>query len=224
MVVCDAGHANGPEIEGEDEKVRFRSQGGYMLLIANKEIAEDQEAAVAVMDSGTSLTRRVCRSTLAAEAAHLAEGVEQADWLCVFMAEILDEEPVSMRNWQDAVDRRKRIWCVDAKSVYDYLTKEGTGHARDRRMAIEGALLKEALQREKAVLRWIDGTQNIADILTKIGVDKTYLKHVLNTGIWTLVQHKEAALMKEKKRNARQKKREVVRLKKAAAIEDKPAN
>ena len=219
LVFCGAGHANGPEIEDEDEKARFRSQGGYMLLIANKEIAEGQEAAVAVMDSGTSLTRRVCRSKLAAEAAHLAEGVEQADWLCVFMAEVLDEEPVSMRNWQDAVDRRKRIWCVDARSVYDYLTKEGTGHTKDRRMAIEGALLKEALQREKAVLRWIDGTQNIADILTKIGVDKAYLIHVLSTGMWTLVQQREAARMKEKKRNARLKRRERFRQRKAAITE-----
>eukprot|EP00959_Pyramimonas_sp_CCMP1952_P113554 2373546-Pyramimonas_sp.AAC.1 len=60
---------------------------------------------------------------------------------------------------------------MGAKSVYHYLSKEGSGLSRDKRMAIEGALLKEALRQSNTELRWVDGMQNLSDILTKEGVD-----------------------------------------------------
>jgi len=82
---------------------------------------------------------------------------------------------VDLRNWQATARLTPRFWATDAKSVYDYLTKEGTGKSKDKRMAIEGALLKEALRQDNVTLRWIGGSQNIADVLTKAGVDRTYL-------------------------------------------------
>eukprot|EP00975_Prorocentrum_lima_P043741 9174592-Prorocentrum_lima.AAC.1 len=42
------------------------------------------------------------------------------------------------------------FWATDAKSVFDQLTKVGTGKSKDRRMAIEGALLREALRSPNA--------------------------------------------------------------------------
>ena len=60
-------------------------------------------------------------------------------------------------------------------------------------MAIEGAVLRETLRSPGTALRWIDGSQNRADVLTKLGVDKTYLYKVLREVRWTLVKDPAAA-------------------------------
>ena len=70
-------------------------------------------------------------------------------------------------------------------------------------MAIEGALLKETLRSASTTLRWIDGSQNIADVLTKMGVDKTYLYKVLREAVWCLVQDRAAAAGKARKQAQR---------------------
>ena len=103
-----------------------------------------------------------------------------------------------------------RFWATDAKSVYDYLVKEGTGMSKDKRMAIEGALLRETLREENTTLRWVDGSQNIADVLTKLGVDKTYLYKVMRAAQWSLVQDPAAARAKEAKAKSRSVRREAI--------------
>ena len=71
--------------------------------------------------------------------------------------------------------------------------------SKDKRMAIEGALLKETLRSPFTTLRWIDGSQNIADVLTKLSVDKAYLYKVLRSATWSLVQDPVAAALKQRK-------------------------
>eukprot|EP00975_Prorocentrum_lima_P040266 8456373-Prorocentrum_lima.AAC.1 len=66
-------------------------------------------------------------------------------------------------------------------------------------MAIQGALFREALRLPNAALKWVDGSQNIADALTKRIIDKTYLFKVLREASWTLVQDLAAAAAKKRK-------------------------
>ena len=113
------------------------------------------------------------------------------------------KDRVNLKKWQDFATLTPRFWATDCKSVYDYLTKEGTSKSKDKRMAIEGALLKETLMTSYTTLRWIDGSQNIADVLTKLGVDKTYLYRVLRSAMWSLVQDASAAATKAKKSQQR---------------------
>ena len=42
----------------------------------------------------------------------------------------------------------------------------------DKRMAIEGALLRETVRKLRAFTRWIDGQQKFSNILTKAGAGK----------------------------------------------------
>ena len=51
----------------------------------------------------------------------------------------------------------------------------------------------------KCSLRWIDGSQNIADVLTKLNVDRTYLFRVLREASWSVVQDPAAKAVKKKK-------------------------
>lgn len=93
---------------------------------------------------------------------------------------------------------------TDAKSVFDYLQKDATSTSTDKRMAIEGALLRETVRQPNAKVRWIDGMQNIANVLTKANTDKTVLQEFLRSGMMTLVQTEENRQLKEKKRLQRQ--------------------
>ncbi|CAK0817009.1 unnamed protein product [Prorocentrum cordatum] len=171
----DAGHAIGPE---HDDIERYKSCGGHVVLLTTGGILAGHQAPVAVLDWKSGMTQRVRRSTLAAEAMNVS---------------------VDLLNWQGEVQRFPRFWATGAKSVYDHLTKEGPTKSKDKRMAIEGALLREVLRCEHTHLRWIDGSQNIADVLTKLGVDKVYLYKVLREAKWSLVQDPAAAALKMRK-------------------------
>ena len=142
--------------------------------MTDKAILDDETVPISVLDWKTGMTERVCRSTLAAEARHLANAVEAVDWATVVLQEILKGK-LNLKRWQEAATTTPRFWAMDCKSVYDYLTKEGTSMSKDKRMAIEGALLKETLRSPGTTLHWIDDSQNIADVLTKLAVDKAYL-------------------------------------------------
>mgnify|MGYP000237878708 CR=1 FL=1 len=77
LTVCDSGHANGnPE---SDEIAKYKSVGGHYLIIANAGVLDGEYASCAVLDYRSAMTQRVCRSTLSAEASHLADAVEATD-------------------------------------------------------------------------------------------------------------------------------------------------
>ncbi|CAK0840099.1 unnamed protein product [Prorocentrum cordatum] len=176
-----------------DEIARYKSIGGHFLFIVDHDVLSGKLATAAMMDYSSKSTQRVCRGTLAAEASHLADSLEAGEWLCVLLEEVFNPR-IDLKNWQKIVARRIRVFLTDVKSVHDYLTKEGSGLSRDKRMAIEGALLKEALRQPNATLRRVDGLQNLADILTKEGVDLEYFRHYLRTNQITIQQDLAALL------------------------------
>ena len=206
--------------------MRYRSVGGYFILLAKKEILDGKEARCNIVSFHSGLTKRVCRSTLAAEASHLAEAVEAGDWVSVLLEEALTG-CVDPKNWQDVVHRRSRVYVTDAKSVYDYLQKDGTSTSTDKRMAIEGALLRETVRQPNASVRWIDGMQNIADVLTKAGARKDVLRKYLRDGYLSLTQTEENKRLKEAKRAERSrrnvKKRGVDEQRRAKELQERRA-
>ena len=69
--------------------MRYRSVGGYFILVADKRILQGETVRCNVLCYHSGQTKRVCRSTLAAEASHLAEAVEAEDWVRVLIEEAL---------------------------------------------------------------------------------------------------------------------------------------
>ena len=206
--LADSGHANGtPE---KDNIMKYRSVGGYFLMLANPGILKGESVRANVLAYQSTQTKRVCRSTLAAEAAHLAEAVEHGDWLIVVLAEALYGQ-IDLKNWEKIVEERKRVYVTDARSVYDYLGRDSTSTSSDRRMALEGALLRETVRRRNAEVRWIDGEQNMSNILTKAKADMGVLFEYLREGKLCLTQTEANKRVKEKKRAQRQNRRQVLR-------------
>ena len=206
--LADSGHANGTP--DHNEILRYRSVGGYFILAASPGLLEGQTVRANILACHSGQTKRVCRSTLAAEASHLAEAVESGDWIAVLLEEALVGD-LDLKNWPEIVERRDRIYVTDARSVYDYLQRDSASTSSDKRMAIEGALLRETVRRPRAFARWVDGLQNIGDVLTKATADKTVLKQFMRDGLLSLVQTEENFQIKEKKRLERKNRKQVVR-------------
>ena len=206
--LADSGHANGTP--DHNEVMRYRSVGGYFLLVANPGILEGRTVRANIIGYYSGVTKRVCRSTLAAEASHSAEAVESGDWVTVLLEEALTGE-LDLKNWPEVIARREKVYVTDARSVYDYLQRDANSTSSDKRMAIEGALLRETVRKPKSHVRWVDGQQNLANVLTKAGADKTILHQFLRDGLISLVQTEENRLLKEKKRLERQNRKKVVR-------------
>ncbi|CAE8678310.1 unnamed protein product [Polarella glacialis] len=185
LILADSGHANGAP--SHDDIARYKSVGGYFLVLANPEVLNGKEAA-----------------------SHLAEAIESADWLVVLLEEVMSED-LDLKNWQDVVFRRKRVYVTDSQSVFDYLQREGTSTSSDKHMAIEGALLRETVRQPNAEVRWIDGLQNIADILTESGADMECFRKVLKECLTSLVQTQASADIKEKNRVRRASRKVVVK-------------
>ena len=184
--------------------MRYRSVGGYILMIANPEILQDGYVRANILSFHSGQTKRVCRSTLAAEASHLAEAVEAGDWCACLLEEALSGD-LNLKDWPAIIQRRRRVYVTDARSVFDYLHKDATSTSTDKRMAIEGALLRETVRQPNAEVRWIDGQQNISNVLTKANAEKETLKEFLREGKTTLVQSELNKEVKERKRMQRQR-------------------
>ena len=203
--LSDAGHANGtPE---HDEKVRYRSVGGYFILLANKGILEGKEVRANVLAFNSGQTKRVCRSTLAAEASHLAEAVEAGDWIIVVLEEALTGKvdfaelaggyPTAPADLRYRCPVRFRLFCKRTPPApaptRGWLLKE---HCFARRFAQPGADVK-----------WIDGQQNMSNVLTKSGADKEGLKEFLRDGLIGLTQSEANRRLKAKQQEQRAKRK-----------------
>ena len=80
---------------------------------------QDQGARCNIICFHSGQTKRVCRSTLVAEASHLAEAVEAGDWVTALL-EALNGN-IDLRNWSSVIEKRQRVYVTDAKSVFYYL-------------------------------------------------------------------------------------------------------
>ena len=81
--VCDASHADEYcEQTGEPD----RSQGGRMTILATRSLLDQAECGFHLRACASNTLKRVCRSTLTAEAYQMELGVEAADQLRVAIA------------------------------------------------------------------------------------------------------------------------------------------
>ena len=96
--------------------------------------------------------KRACRSTLATEAARLADPLEASEQLAVCI-EVALKEKLDLKRWQEVVQSRMLFFMTGTKSVDAYINLDGTRLSKDRRMAIEGALLKEGMRQHRTELK-----------------------------------------------------------------------
>ena len=183
--VSDASHGAMP---------KGRSQGGLMVLVADEKIL-DGEAVVNCLMFHSSVIKRVVRSSLAAEVSQAAETMEQTDYVRAMFAEMVDPE-FSLSEWRWSAGKWREILVLDSKTGYDVLN--GISNGEDKRLAIDVAILKEALYEpgSNKWLRWVPGLTIPADGLTK-EYGNAMRDLVLRGGPWSLKDSPAAQKLRE---------------------------
>ena len=183
--VSDASHGAMP---------KGRSQGGLMVLVADERILEG-EAVVNCLMFHSSVIKRVVRSSLAAEVSQAAETMEQADYVRAMFAEMVDPE-FALPEWRWSAGKWREVLVLDSKTGYDVLN--GISNGEDKRLAIDVAILKEALYEpgSNKWLRWVPGMTIPADGLTK-EYGNPMRDLVLKGGPWSLKDSPAAQRLRE---------------------------
>ena len=52
----------------------------------------------------------------------------------------------------------------------------------EKRLMVDLAALREAIERKEIHIRWVSTTEQLADVLTKAGASKLKLMNVISTG------------------------------------------
>ena len=183
--VSDASHGAMP---------KGRSQGRLMVLVADEQVLEG-DAVVNCLMFHSSVIKRVVRSSLAAEVSQAAETMEQADYVRAMFAEMVDPE-FALAEWRWSAGKWKEVLVLDSKTGYDVLN--GISNGEDKRLAIDVAILKEALYEpgSNKWLRWVSGLTIPADGLTK-EYGNPMRDVVLRGGPWSLKDSPAAQKLRE---------------------------
>jgi len=156
VVYSDASYANLPD--------GYSSAGGFVIFL----VGENGNSCPLYWEA--KKIRRVVKSTLAAETLVAAEAVDMAYYLGNMLSQILyDEErklPVEL--------------YVDNHSLYDnvYSVK----NVSEKRLRIDIAILKEMVQCGELKIFWVDSKSQLADVLTKKGVNPMKIAKVFESG------------------------------------------
>ena len=122
-----------------------RSQGARMIFVATPSL---DKGSVHPIAWASNIARRVCRSTIQAEAYTLQAGVEDGDVLRAAVADLFGA--LDLKRWEaSAAKFMRQIWFTDCKSLEETLKNPKCSKHSDKRLSIEIAFLRQDLWRKK---------------------------------------------------------------------------
>ena len=144
------------------------SQGGYMVAMVSRDVAEGQAGHYVVVDWRSWKLQRVARSTLCAESQAASEAADALLYTTTFWNLLwTPQAPVDALETSQMPIRPRLI--VDAKALYDLLVKPEVQAASnsDKRTTIEVLVTQDKLACNKAKTMWVSSELQYADGLTK---------------------------------------------------------
>ena len=143
----------------------LKLQCGFVVTLTLPEILNGDLTHMFVLETYSGSIKRVCRSTLAAESNGFLMGVEAGEYVRALLMEFQHPD--------------EKVLCMtDAKSLESALNKD-CGKPTDKRVRILVAQVKELLGEnnyeddDEAYAHWLDASQILADVLTKVGCERT---------------------------------------------------
>ena len=139
------------------------SQGGHIIFLT------DMHHNSCPIAWRSNRVRRVARSTLAAETLAFADGMDTAQ----YVSQLADETQMLSQS-------SKIIMVTDSRSLFD--ASNTSSQISDRRLRVEMSAIRETKERGEIDIRWINGSGQLADVLTKKGASSYSLLRVLGDG------------------------------------------
>ena len=203
-VITDASFANSG----------FHSQGGHLVVAHEKELAEGELVTANIITWRSGKLQRVVNSTLAAETQSLSRGLGDLLWAMVTLEEFTNgnfeihswpekmkaSEALALASSQSEGLLKESLAIVDAKSLFDYLSKETVGGGQDKRTAIEIQIIRQDLNSIDGSIRWVDHSAMLADGLTKLKGSNAALYRVLGTGKFSIKEEATQMVARQKAR------------------------
>ena len=142
------------------------SQLGYIIFV------QDDSGKCVPVTWASKKIRRVARSSLTAETLAAVETIDSAIVVKRFVEEILftNLPPITL--------------FVDNKSLYD--SAQTTNVISDKRLLIDMSALRQMIEDNELILKWVKSEDQLADVLTKLGANKQKLTDVLSSGCLSL--------------------------------------
>ena len=156
--LSDASHANLPD--------GYSSAGGFIIFL----VGENGKSCPIAWEA--KKIRRVVKSTLAAETLAMSDAVDVSYYLGRMLSEILfgvmDDNVIPIVSY------------VDNYSLFENVFS--TKNVSEKRLRIDLASMKEFIQDGKVDLKWIESSRQLADCLTKKGVNSMPLMEIIESG------------------------------------------
>jgi len=156
---------------GQGSRPDGSSQGGYVTVLADKDILDGKECKVTIMDWRSFKLRRVARSSLSAEVQAFSEALDATEFLKIIISETVYAKGLDLRKADDYIrDIMPSCLVTDCKSLFDAVERsQSCGlNLSERRTAIEVLAARERLAALKIPVKWVNSDRQIADGLTKV--------------------------------------------------------
>ena len=165
-----------------------KSQGGYILGMAEREILEGEASAVSPIIQATRKCPRVTRSSLGCEIQSANMAAEELEFLRLAYTEVR-YGTVNLRDLPGMFALTAATLVTDCKGLYDSLMRNvsaGLG-TDDRRTGIEALGLRQSMHESSTTMRWVHSAALLADGLTKSSAaSRMILIDFLTRGYWRL--------------------------------------
>ncbi|CAK0820984.1 unnamed protein product, partial [Prorocentrum cordatum] len=176
------------------------SQAGCIVFATQRNILKGEPAIISIQSWKSHKLKRKCAHQFGAETLAISEGMAMAEFIRTMLLEIMDSEFDLMRPYMLA-SKFPVIIVTDS-----HVTNPKTGLAEDKRAAIDGAIVRAAMQRPEVHLRWIEGTRHLTDPLTKRKGESALLRQALHDGEYGITADSIVLRRRCKDRVRRQKK------------------
>ncbi|CAK8987801.1 Retrovirus-related Pol polyprotein from transposon RE1 (Retro element 1) (AtRE1) [Includes: Protease RE1 [Durusdinium trenchii] len=191
-VVTDASYAN---------VCKGKSQGAFAVLAMEKKVATTGRGKCNLLHWRSGKLHRVVNSTLAAETQSLSRGLAELAWTATVFSEfstydfdmkreekLRNQRLSAMISEEADTELGQNLGIVDAKSLYDHLSRETTGVTSDKRTALEMQVIRQALAKTRTQIKWAPHPSMVVDALTKRQGNVAPLIQLLRSGVLEVQQ------------------------------------
>ena len=191
-----------------------RSQGAFGVIAFHEDLQKGFRVPCSLITWRSGRIQRVVNSTLAAETQSLSKRLGELRWIMSVYNEITDPE-FTVEQWEARMARNKvlamvsdecssdfkeALCMVDAKALYDHLSRESVGPSQDKRTGLEIQVIRQSMNSIRGKVKWVPHPQMAIDRLTKKNASMDSLDQLLDSGEYQVVEMAQALRDKKDER------------------------